>query len=315
MGRIVNLRRNDERYLHLLRRVSLRQLIYFERLAHFRNFRKAAADLNISQPTLSQQMTQLEQNLELNLLDRSSSGAALTPCGQRLQATVTDLLNNFTTSIAAMHESSPQRLVLAIPSYQSYPQVHALIREFQNEYPRAELQISEMTAQQMCMSLANGEITVAFLSIPCPRELPPDVDIRIIYTATYQLCLAGSHPLAVKEEILPEQLKELPIILLPREQHPMHFDHQVNGFRAIGVDPVVHPARITNVSGQIGLASTGAGACLVASGTLDLPGNMVIRPTVPGLAELKLAIVSRKQDFNPYLERFYRKAEQTFARQ
>lgn len=309
----MNLRRNDERYLHLLRRVSLRQLIYFERLAHFRSFRKAAADLNISQPTLSQQMTQFEQNLELALLDRSSGSVALTPCGQQLQATVTELLNSFTGAIASMHESSPQRLALAIPSYQSYPQVQALIRAFQKEYPGAELQISEMTAQQMCMALTRGEISVAFLSIPSPRELPPDIDIRIIYSAAYQLCLADFHPLARELQILPAQLQDLPIILLPREQHPMHYDHQVSGFRAIGVEPVVHPARITNVSGQIGLASTGAGACLVAPGTLDLPGNMVTRPTEPGLAELKLAMVSRKQDFNPYVERFYRTVEQTFA--
>lgn len=309
----MNLRRNDERYLHLLRRISLRQLIYFERLAYFRNFRKAAADLNISQPTLSQQMTQLEQNLELILLDRNSSGAVLTPCGLQLQATVTDILNSITTSIASMHGASPHKLCIAVPSYQSYPQIQLLIREFQQECPGADLQIHEMTAQQMCVALASGEITTAFLSIPSPRELPPDVDIRIIHQVAYQLCLAESHPLAGKSEILPEQLKGVPIILLPREQHPMHYDHQMKGFRDIGVEPVLHPARITNVSGQIGLASTGSGVCLVAPGTLDLPASVVIRPTVPGLAELKLAMVSRKQDFNPYLERFHRKVEQIFV--
>src|ERR1700742_3552084 len=71
--------------LHRLRRISLKQLIYFMELERYGSFGRAAQALAISQPTLSQQISQLEGELGVKLIDRTTRRFVLTDEGQALQ--------------------------------------------------------------------------------------------------------------------------------------------------------------------------------------------------------------------------------------
>ncbi|WP_198136853.1 LysR family transcriptional regulator [Pseudovibrio sp. JE062] len=115
----------------MLRRLSFRQLLYFCELCHFMNFRKAAESLGVSQPTLSQQISQLEENLELSLLSRSSTGFQITAEGQQCLRLFQSLLNDCSEELENIHSKAQQQeLRVGIPSYQNFGQIDELLRGF-----------------------------------------------------------------------------------------------------------------------------------------------------------------------------------------
>lgn len=291
--------------LRLLRRVSLRQLLYFVELARLRNFRAAAASLSISQPTLSQQIAKLEEALEVSLVERGSSGFALTQAGRDLLDRITPVLGDLGTALEEFRpEQSDQPLRIGIPSYQSYPQIENLFAAMRKAYPSIYPHLVEMAAGEMCNELRQGRLTAGFLSLPTPVELPRTLDHFVFWSAPYQLCFRANSPLAAKPVLSGKDVARMEIILLPRTHHPAHYDYQIAGLRDLGIEPRIYPAEVTNVSAQIGLASSSGAACLVTPDTLRIPEDMVIRPTNPPLRPLRLGLYWQKQGTNPSLERF-----------
>ena len=71
---------------------TLRQLTYLVALADYRNFRRAADAVNISQPTLSQQLRALEARLGVTLVERNESPVQLTPVGREVVARARKIL-------------------------------------------------------------------------------------------------------------------------------------------------------------------------------------------------------------------------------
>jgi len=291
--------------LRLLRRVSLRQLLYFAELARLRNFRMAAASLSISQPTLSQQIAKLEQALEVSLVERGSSGFALTPVGRDLLDRIKPVLGELGTALEQFKpEHSDQPLRIGIPSYQSYPQIENLFAAMRKAYPSIYPHLVEMAAGEMCNELRQGRLTAGFLSLPTPVELPRTLDHFVFWSAPYHLCFRASSPLAAKRVLSAKDVARLEIILLPRTHHPAHYDYQIAALRDLGIEPRLYPAEVTNVSAQIGLASSSGAACLVSPDTLQIPEGMVTRPTDPPLRPLRLGLFWQRQSMNPFLERF-----------
>jgi len=291
--------------VRLLRRVSLRQLIYFVELARRQNFRVAAAALSVSQPTLSQQIAKLEQALEVSLIERGPSGFSLTLEGRDLIERITPILASMGAVLEQLRpEYSDQPLRIGIPSYQSYPQIEHLLAEMKRAYPSVHPHVVEMSATEMCNELREGRLVAGFLSLPTPIELPRTLDHLIFWTAPYNLCFRASSPLARKRVLSPRDVAQIEIILLPRAHHPAHYDYQLAALRDLGIEPRLHPSEVTNVSAQIGLANSSGAACLVSPATIQIPEGMVVRPTDPPLRPLRLGLYWQRQSLNPQLERF-----------
>ena len=84
--------------------MDLRQLEYFAAVARHRHFTRAAEELYVTQPALSQQVRRLERELGLELLKRTSSGVEVTPAGQELLTRAEAILADVGRARAAMDE-------------------------------------------------------------------------------------------------------------------------------------------------------------------------------------------------------------------
>lgn len=289
----------------MLRRLSFRQLLYFCELCHFMNFRKAAESLGVSQPTLSQQISQLEENLELSLLSRSTTGFQITAEGQQCLRLFQSLLNDCSEELENIHSKAQQQeLRVGIPSYQNYRQIDELLRGFKAAYPSIFTHLIELTAVEMCEALTSNKIDIAFMSQPTPLELPKNLEQLVFWSARYELCLAKSHKMANKRVLTAQDVSDLPLILLPVSAHPPQYSFQIDALKEIGAEPQIYPSAVTNVSGQIGLAASGAGACMIVPGTMELTPDVCSIPTTPPLPEMKMTIFWRKKSLNPLVERF-----------
>ncbi|HYJ59697.1 MAG TPA: LysR substrate-binding domain-containing protein [Methyloceanibacter sp.] len=156
--------------------VSLRQLRYLESLAETRHFGHAAQACAVSQPALSMQIKELEDELKVSLVERRKSGIELTEQGEEITrrargilASVRDLLDY------AKHQEGMLSGVLklgAIPSIAPYLLPTAL-PELQRRFPALNLQLRETVTSNLVRELVSGDLDLILVALPIED---PEVD-------------------------------------------------------------------------------------------------------------------------------------------
>jgi LysR family hydrogen peroxide-inducible transcriptional activator len=149
--------------------VSLRQLRYLESLAETHHFGHAAEACAVSQPALSMQIKELEDELRLSLVERRKSGIELTEQGEEIArrarsilASVRDLLDY------AKHQEGVLSGVLklgAIPSIAPYL-LPAALPELQRRFPTLNLQLRETVTSTLVRELITGELDLILIALP-----------------------------------------------------------------------------------------------------------------------------------------------------
>jgi LysR family transcriptional regulator, cyn operon transcriptional activator len=142
-------------------RPELRHLRYLKAVADHGNFTRAAQDLHISQPTLSQQIRQLERGVGAQLLDRSGRSVTLTDAGQAYLEHAGRALRELAAGQRAVHDVtdlSRGHLRLAVtPTFTAYL-VGPLITELHNRYPGITATVREMSQDSIESGLLADEL-------------------------------------------------------------------------------------------------------------------------------------------------------------
>ena len=153
--------------------VTLRQLRYLEALAATRHFGQAAEDCAVTQPALSMQIKELEDELQVSLVERRKTGIELTEQGQEIVrrghtilASVRDLLDY------AKHRErvlSGSLKLGAIPSIAPYL-LPAALSELQRRFPDLTLQLRETITETLTHELVSGDLDLILVALPIPNE-------------------------------------------------------------------------------------------------------------------------------------------------
>lgn len=288
-----------------LRGVTVRQLIYLSELARHQNFRKASEVLAVSQPTLSQQIKQLEDTLGVELLKRDKRLFGLTESGAVLVDVARRTLSVLGEGIEAIvDDRADHPLRIGLPAYLSYPAVTGLIARFRKANGSVPLHFVELPANELAQQIAEGKLDLAFLSVPTPVRFSKTMRRHVVWRGTYNLCLSATHPLAGKEVLSAQDLQSIDFILLPRSAHEPHYDSQFESISSICPDPRIIHTEVVHAQSQIELAATGLGACLICPGTVKLGSDVVLRPTNPPLGKSELAAFWSSGNYSSALSRF-----------
>ncbi|CAH1667297.1 LysR family transcriptional regulator [Chelatococcus asaccharovorans] len=294
-----------------MRRLSVRQLIYFRELHRSGSFSKAASALSISQPTLSQQLAQLEDSLGAVLIERKGRLLRLTPHGKLLLERSKKVLDLLSATIEEFAElSTGQGLRIGMPSYLSYPVISLLLGEFRAAHPDISPFMIEATAEEMSRMLNEGELDAGFMSLPTPALLSEAMDSLIIWKADYRLCMSKAHPVARRLVLTGQDIAKLDIVLAPPDYHRTHYDYQLRGLRSLGIEPRIVHAEVLTTQSHMQLASAGLGACLISEGTVPIPDDLVLKHTDPSIGSHRLALFWRVDSSNPHLRTFLSAARQ-----
>src|SRR5260370_9981325 len=131
---------------------ELRHLRYFIAVAEFRNFRRAASALRVSQPTLSHQIAQLEQQIGTTLLDRSRRDVHLTTAGQILLRSAHGILRELGEAKRAIVELTElhggQLRIGVLPSI-NVCLPPEFIRQFVKRHPKITLSVPKLRVDQL----------------------------------------------------------------------------------------------------------------------------------------------------------------------
>jgi LysR family cyn operon transcriptional activator len=196
-----------------------RSIRYLLAVAKHQSFTRAAEALYVSQPTLSQQIKQLEEVLDVQLLDRSGRSVRLTAAGEIYARYAKRALGELDAAQRAVNElndlsrGSIRLGMTPITEYLSAP----LLNEFNSLHPGIAVNSMEMTQEDIERSVAEDRIDlgIAFTNVLTTKAHSNDIDSHILFVETLNLAIGKSHELASKKETLDEQgLESVPLIML-----------------------------------------------------------------------------------------------------
>lgn len=258
--------------------MDLPQLRYAVTLAEELHFGRAAERCNVSQPTLSQAVLNLERELGRPLFERSSRKVALTEAGRNFLPQASAALAALGRAKTAVSETSGQITgalrVGCIPTICPYVIPETLIR-LGRSAPKLKIELHEETTSSLVGHLKSGRLDIGLLSVPISER---GLSAEELWREPFYLAVSARHPLARRSEVpLKDVLREKMLIL--QEGHC--FGEQSMAFcKLTRRDPQVsfEGSSLTSV---LRLASAGAGVTFVPQMALD-------RRAYPGLRFLKL---------------------------
>jgi LysR family hca operon transcriptional activator len=262
----------------LAARVELRHLRYFIAVAEELNFTRAAARLRTAQPSLSQQIRQLESAVGVKLLDRSRRHVALTNAGRIFLQQAKDILGRIEHARRLAKQAADGRAGdLSVGTFPSadvriLPALRPLIAE---HLPDLRLILHSKYAVDPLVGLASGALDVAFVRGPLET-----VGLEGIELVREQLVmvLPSHHALARRKRIPVKSLDDLPCITMERSLSPALHDAAATLYREAKIR--LHAVSTAdNVLGHLQLVQEGLGfALLPDSISALLPPGVTFRP-------------------------------------
>lgn len=193
--------------------MELRQLQYFVTVCEELHFTKAADRLCISQPTLSQQIKVLEDELNTPLFDRIGKKIRITEAGKLLQQYSTQMLRdlqNAKMSIAELQVNQRGTLRIGVlPSDLDY-RMGSLWTTFHQRFPNVRLEIIPTIEIHDMVFEDKVDIGIGLATLPDRRLVQISLS-----TEAYSLFVPSTHDLARRVSIELEELLQLPLILYP----------------------------------------------------------------------------------------------------
>lgn len=217
--------------------IKFRQLQYFLAVAETLHFSKAAESLFVTQPTLSHQLAELEEQLGAQLFDRAGKSIQLTPAGKVFREHARRSIEAIESGCVALDElAGLQRGELRIGVTQSFVRrlMPPIISEFRRRHPAIQLYVNDLTATQIERELSEGQLDIGIAFAPA---LMQETEIEPILKDRLLLVAPRDHALASRKEVRLAELSGLPMAMLGRT----YFTRQLieDYFKEAGAELVV----------------------------------------------------------------------------
>ena len=283
--------------------MELRHLKYLVALAEELHFGRAALRLHISQPPLSQQIRQLEEELGARLFDRTKREVRLTEAGSRLVEEAYNILArvDHLSAVAALAERGEiGHIAVGVPGGVNPILIKAL-EVFGKQYPGVRIELHYMSTGVQIEELKEGRLEVGFINLPVQASF---LVTETILQEPLWLALPKKHRLAKQKTVTVTSLKEEPMILFPRRVTPGVHDTITGACRNAGFTlNVAH--EVDSILGALTLVSAGLGLAFCTPDINRKWPNVEFRPIRPTI-EFRQAIAYRPDSMTPALETLLR---------
>ncbi|QBD75548.1 LysR family transcriptional regulator [Ktedonosporobacter rubrisoli] len=284
--------------------MELRQLHYFLVVAEELHFSRAAARLHMSQPPLSQQIKQLEEELGVQLFKRTKRHVELTEAGEvflqgtrQILAQVKHTIND--TQRAERGEVGS--LTIGFVGSATYEILPKILRAYRASFPDVKLDLRQLTTAEQVKALIAGQIQLGFLRPPIQKET---LRLETLLREPLVVALPKDHQLAAETHLSLRSLAQEPWILYPRRLGAGTYDRLMRACQQAGFEPQIVQEAI-EMQTIVGLVATGIGISLVPASVQGLRQNDIIyRDLFDPPLSWELALAMRREEPSPVLENF-----------
>jgi DNA-binding transcriptional LysR family regulator len=270
--------------------MELRHLRYFIAVAEELNFRRAAERLHVSQPPLSQQIKQLEEEVEVQLFERCKRWVRLTSAGRLFLEHARQVLAQVETAVLAARRTmggESDRLSIAHSPWADLMAVPRILRCFSELHRQIQIEVQTLNSVLQVRAVKARTVDVGFMLSP-----PADEELQIERLVSYPLVVAlrSGHRLAACERLSPHDLAGESYVMLTADVAPAYGDIVTKYWMQAGV-AMKERLKVDQAHAVIDLVAAGAGFALVPAAVQECEQKgIVCRRLDPAPPELELSL-------------------------
>jgi len=202
--------------------MELRHLRYFVAVGEALSFTKGAQKLHLAQPSLTRQIKDLEEEIGVQLLDRSKGRVTLTPEGASFLGDAKRVLAQSLQIVESVqrlsrHEARPLNIGYVANLF--YDLIPVTLASFQRSFPTIAINLFDMTCGDQLRALEDGRIDLGFVGLHEPVE-ERGLQYRCIAAYETVAALAAASPLAKKSTLQLKDLKPMFFISMSEASYP-----------------------------------------------------------------------------------------------
>lgn len=285
--------------------MELRHLKYFVAVAEELHFGRAAQRLHMAQPPLSQQIRQLEEELEVRLFERTSRKVSLTPEGELFLDETRKIfagLHRAVSRVQSVSKGETGSLAVSFVGPGALSLLPEALRSFHENNPDIRLDLTAASTRDQLRMMRSGRMDVAFMHLP--GHDVSEFNTRLFLREPYILAVPAGHELAGKKHTSITALEGEPMIFYPRHLQPPLFDSMIACFHKAGVSPDIVQESNTEQS-SIALVAAGMGSAFVpASSQRNRRKGVEFLTIEEKLPSWEITMVWPDRSNGPILDRF-----------
>ncbi len=274
--------------------MELRHLRYFVAVAEEQNVTRAALRLHVSQPPLSRQIRDLEEELGVKLFQRTAKSLVLTEAGKLFLNEAREVLlraEKAVQTVRAIAAGDRGQLRVGYAPSLTVEILPRALGRFENECPGVRVSLHDLSTVE-CIERLNARKLDVALTVRPSRKEGRGLVFREIVSYPLFCAVCASHPLARRRAVGAEQLRNERFIGYTREDYPEYQEWMSGLFARLRFEPLAMQ-EYDSVTGLVASVEAGRGVAIVTSSLRALAGpQLKLIPIVPKLPPLVLGAVT-----------------------
>ncbi|MGW2824718.1 LysR family transcriptional regulator [Streptomyces sp. NPDC001443] len=289
------------------------QLEYITAVTRLGSLRRAADELSLSQPALSETVRNLERELGVDLLERKRTGATMSAAGQELMphiVSVLEAVDRLRSAAGEQHRLS--RLVrVGTVNAATVPLLIPVLRTFRATHPLTQVEVVGARQTEIQRGLTEGGFDLGLVNHLDGDDLPAGFETTELLRGRPVVCVRSDRPLAALAEVSVDELLTEPLIAM-RTGYVMHrYVHRLLTGRSPAISYSTDGAEMGKLMVAEGLGVTVLPDFSVLGDPLERSGAIVCRPLAGDSARVLLMLQRRRAESVP---RAARELHETFVR-
>jgi LysR family transcriptional regulator, benzoate and cis,cis-muconate-responsive activator of ben and cat genes len=295
--------------------VELRHLRYFVAVAEMENVSRAATEkLHVAQPSLSRQIRDLEDEIGVQLLERTPKSVRLTDAGRIFLEEARAILKHTDEAVGkARSIAGKQELCVGDWPLGTARIMPALLRAYQQAMPNVQVKLHDWSVDQNIAGVRDGRLQLAILIPPLKANALAELRFEELATAHVRLAISSNHPFARRHSVSLSDAAREPFIGLTPEKYPRYEEYVDAIFAHVNQKPRIVEEH-DGWAGVYSAVSAGSGVALSANVFSYMFGDRIkLLRLTPEPKRVQIGMISRKGILSPATEKFCRCAKQAFA--
>jgi DNA-binding transcriptional LysR family regulator len=292
--------------------VELRHLRYFVAVAEMENVSRAALKLHVSQPALSRQIRDLEDEIGFSLLERTAKSVRLTDAGRAFLDNARALLQNAdeaVTKARAVAGAEPAELHVGYSPTPVAEILPKILRAFQQTMPKVHVKLHDWSNNAIRDGLRDGRLQLGLIVPPAKASSMGDLRYEELFHERVCVAVAPQHPFARRRAVPITELAAEPLIGLTREDYPSYYDYLAIIFSKVKQKPRVIEEH-DSMSGIMSAVEAGTGVAIATDFGYSFGNRVKFLHLTPEPKPVSVGIAAPKGRLSPAAEKFWRCAKE-----
>jgi DNA-binding transcriptional LysR family regulator len=293
--------------------VELRHLSYFVAVAETENVSRAALKLHVSQPALSRQIRDLEDEIGFSLLERTAKSVRLTDAGRAFLDNARALLQNAdeaVTKARAVARAEPSELHVGYSPTPTAEIVPKILRAFQRAMPNVHVRLHDWSNNAIRDGLHDGRLQLGLIVPPAKASSMRDLRYEELFHQRVCVAVAPQHPFARRRAVPIAEVAAERLIGLTREDYPNYYDYLSIIFSKVKQKPRVIEEH-DSMSGIMSAVEAGTGVAIGADFRYSFGNRVKFLHLTPEPKPVSVGIAAPKGRLSPAAEKFWECAKES----